>query len=96
MSKQFAVYILCNNIHTVLYTGMTNNLVRRVYEHKQGKIIGFTQKYHVHNLIYYELCETAVGAIKREKQIKNLVRRKKIELINKYNPAWQDLYSDII
>jgi putative endonuclease len=96
MQKQYAVYILTNQSHRVLYTGMTNDLVRRTYEHTHGKIPGFTQKYQAHKLVYYELTETPVAAIQREKQIKNLVRRKKIAMINAFNPMWKDLYNDIV
>lgn len=96
MIKQFAVYILTNRSHTVLYTGMTNNLIRRVFEHKQKSIPGFTQKYRVDKLVYFELCDDAMSAIKREKQIKNLVRRKKIAMITAFNPEWKDLYEDIV
>lgn len=96
MPKQFTVYILTNTYHTVLYTGVTNNLVRRVYEHKQMKIAGFTQKYQVTKLVYYELYQNPKNAIKREKQIKNLVRKKKITMINSFNPTWKDLYQDIL
>ncbi len=96
MPKQFTVYILTNTYHTVLYTGVTNNLVRRVYEHKQMKIAGFTQKYQVTKLVYYELYQDPKNAIKREKQIKNLVRKKKITMINSFNPTWKDLYQDIL
>lgn len=96
MSKQFAVYILTNVSHTVLYTGVTNDLVRRVHEHKQEKIPGFTQKYHVHTLVYYELVDSPLSAIQREKQIKNLVRRKKLKMIDACNPTWKDLYQEII
>lgn len=96
MPKQFTVYILTNTYHTVLYTGVTNNFVRRVYEHKQMKIAGFTQKYQVTKLVYYELYQDPKNAIKREKQIKNLVRKKKITMINSFNPTWKDLYQDIL
>ncbi|MDP1722791.1 MAG: GIY-YIG nuclease family protein [Candidatus Gottesmanbacteria bacterium] len=94
--KQFAIYILTNLYHSVLYTGVTNNLVRRVYEHRQLKIPGFTQKYKVTQLVYYEFCLDPKNAIKREKQIKNLVRRKKIAMIDTFNPEWKDLYQGIL
>ena len=70
---------------------MTNDLQRRVYEHKNELIEGFTRKYHVHKLVYYEMCEEIEGAILREKQIKAGSRKKKIDLITKVNPAWKDL-----
>lgn len=94
--KQFAIYILTNKNHTVLYTGVTNNLVRRIHEHKGMKIPGFTQKYQVTQLVYYELYLDPENAIKREKQIKNLVRRKKIAMITTFNSMWRDLYPDIL
>ena len=94
--KQCAVYILTNIIHTVLYTGVTNNLIRRIAEHKSKKIKGFTEKYNVTRLVYYELGDDIESAIKREKQIKNLVRRKKIAMIDTFNPTWKDLYEDIL
>ena len=94
--KQFAIYILTNINHTVLYTGVTNNLVRRVHEHKEMKIPGFTQTYHVTQLVYYELYLDPENAIKREKQIKNLVRRKKIAMVTTFNSTWRDLYPDIL
>lgn len=92
---QYYVYILTNFKNTVLYTGITNDLVRRVFEHKQHLISGFTQKYKVDMLVYYEEFSDPENAIKREKQIKNLVRRKKDELVRKFNPGWEDLYSRI-
>lgn len=96
MLKQFAVYILTNQYNKVLYTGVTSNLVRRIYEHKQGNIKGFTQHYKINKLIYFELLLDAKEAIKREKQIKNLVRRKKIAMITEFNQKWRDLYDDIV
>lgn len=94
--RQFAVYILTNKYHTVLYTGVTNNLIRRVSEHREGNVRGFTQKYHATNLVYYELLDDPQYAIAREKQIKNLVRRKKIAMIDVFNPTWKDLYQNIL
>lgn len=95
-NKYYSVYILTNYTNTVLYTGITNNLVRRVYEHKEKIEEGFTQKYNVNKLVYFEVFETPEAAIKREKAIKNLVRRKKIALIEKDNPSWKDLFSNIV
>ncbi|MBT3754755.1 MAG: GIY-YIG nuclease family protein [Candidatus Cloacimonetes bacterium] len=91
----YYVYIMTNFSNSVLYTGVTNNLVRRVYEHKNKLIKGFTSKYNVNKLVYYEEGEEAYGAISREKQIKAGSRRKKIELINSMNPEWKDLWNDI-
>jgi len=87
----YYVYILTNNTHSVLYTGVTNDLKRRVYEHKNGVLEGFTKKYHVNQLMYYEAYTNVRNAIEREKEIKNFVRRKKEALINHFNPKWEDL-----
>ena len=87
----YYVYILTNNKKTVLYTGVTNNLERRIYEHKHKLIKGFTEKYNVDRLVYIETTSDVQSAITREKQIKNLLRSKKEELINSVNPQWQDL-----
>jgi len=95
-SRQYYVYILTNFTNTVLYTGITNDLIRRVYEHKQKLAGGFTQKYHVDKLIYFEVFHDPENAISREKSIKNLLRRKKFELIKSKNPDFLDLYSTIL
>lgn len=95
MDKQYYVYILTNFTNSVLYTGVTNDLVRRVYEHKQKLVAGFTQKYHVDKLVYFEIFQDPENAIKREKTIKNLLRSKKIELIKLNNPNFSDLYDTI-
>jgi putative endonuclease len=79
-----------------LYVGVTNNLQKRVYEYKNDLIEGFTKKYHVHNLVYYELYSHISDAINREKRMKKWKRQWKIELIEKANPQWRDLYSDIM
>lgn len=94
--KQYYVYILTNYTNNVLYTGITNNLIRRVYEHKNNIVVGFTQKYKVHKLVYFEIFQDPENAIKREKAIKNLLRKKKIDLIRNQNPEFADLYSAII
>ncbi len=91
----YYVYILTNKLNTVLYAGVTNDLKKRVYEHKHKFIDGFTKKYNVNKLVYYEVFEDIVQAISREKQIKGWLRRKKIELINSMNPDWKDLYEDL-
>jgi putative endonuclease len=96
MSKKGYIYILTNKRNTVLYTGITSNLVKRVYEHRNKTFPGFTKKYNVNKLVYYEVYEDITEAIKREKQIKAGSRKKKIELINGFNPKWRDLYEDII
>ena len=90
----FYVYILTNKRGNVLYTGVTNDLSRRIYEHKHGSIDGFTKKYNVNKLVYFETCKYAVDAIAREKQVKGWSRKKKDELITVFNPVWEDLYRD--
>jgi len=93
-NKQYCVYIITNAHHTVLYTGVTNDLQRRAYEHKNGMGGAFMKKYKVHKLVYYEVGENIHFAIAREKQIKGGSRQKKIELINSLNPEWKDLYDE--
>lgn len=94
--KKGFVYILTNTKNTVLYAGVTSNLVKRIYEHKNKEVPGFTKKYNLHKLIYYEIFEDIVNAIIREKQIKGWLRSKKVSLIGKVNPGWNDLYMSII
>ena len=84
------------NERPTLYTGMTNNLVKRAYQHKNELIDGFTKKYHIHKLVYYEIFNTAIEAIYREKQNKDLDKKEKIELIKIKNREFKDLYQDII
>ena len=91
----YYVYILTNKGRRVLYTGVTNNIIRRVYEHKQKLVDGFTKKYKVNILLYYEIYDDIENAIKREKQIKAGPRKKKIELIERENAEWKDLYNRI-
>ncbi len=95
MEKTYYIYIMTNKYRTVFYTGMSNDLVRRVYEHKNKIIEGFTKQYNVNCLVYFEPCNDPIGAIAREKQIKDYRRSKKITLIEKMNPQWVDLY-DVI
>ena len=90
----YYVYMLTNVHHTVLYTGVTNDLERRCYEHKQKKVKGFTQKYNVGKLIYYEVFDFIQDAIAREKQIKGYSRSKKNVLVDAFNKVWEDLYRD--
>ena len=90
MSKEYYVYIMTNKSRT-LYTGVTNNLMRRVYEHKNKLIPGFTSKYNIQFLVYYEAGSDIHAAIAREKQIKGWLRAKKIALIDSMNPEWKDL-----
>ncbi|MEK7264448.1 MAG: GIY-YIG nuclease family protein [Bacteroidota bacterium] len=96
MHYRFFVYILASKKNGTLYTGVTNHLVRRVYEHKNNVVKGFTQKYSVHNLVYFEEFPDIRYAIEREKRIKKWRRQWKIELIEKLNPEWKDLYEEII
>lgn len=90
-NQQFAVYIMTNPSHTVLYVGVTNNLARRVWEHKSKQNEGFTKKYNVTKLVYYELTDNPESAIAREKQIKKYRREKKDALIDKLNPNWEEI-----
>ena len=94
MNKNYYLYIITNKYNTVLYTGVTNDLQRRIYEHKSKLIEGFTKKYNITKLVYYETYEDAYTAISREKQIKAGSRQKKIDLINNLNPGWKDLYEE--
>ena len=95
VKKQCCVYIMTNKKNTVLYTGVTGNLERRVFEHKKKIVKGFTSKYKVNKLVYYEVTEDVFSAINREKQIKGGSRKKKIELINSMNKKWEDLAEHI-
>ena len=94
--KQGYVYIITNPNHTVLYTGVTSNLVQRVYQHKAKRVEGFSKKYNCHKLVYFETGDDIEACIAREKQIKAGSRAKKIKLIEAMNPEWQDLYEQII
>jgi putative endonuclease len=95
MSKEYCVYIMTNKYKTVLYTGVTNNLRPRVWEHKEGLGSKFASRYRITKLVYYEQYENINLAIAREKQIKGGSRQKKINLIIGLNPAWEDLYEEI-
>lgn len=92
--KQYYVYILANKSRT-LYTGVTNNLVRRIYEHKNKTVPGFTSKYNLTRLVYFEETADIKEAIYREKQIKGWLRKKKIALIESVNPEWKDLSEEL-
>jgi putative endonuclease len=93
--KDYYVYILASKRNGTLYIGVTNDLVKRVYEHKNGLIEGFSKKYGVHMLVYYEQTNDSYSAIEREKRLKKWKRQWKIELIQKSNPGWRDLYFDL-
>jgi len=95
MEKQYCVYIMTNKANRVLYTGVTNNLKRRVYQHKEKLVKGFTERYNVNKLVYYESFRDIGNAILREKQIKGGSRAKKLELVNRMNPDWHDLFYDL-
>jgi putative endonuclease len=95
MQRQYCVYILSNQYNSVLYTGVTSNLRRRVYQHREKMAAGFTAKYNVCKLVFYEVTDDIQAAIAREKQIKAGSRQKKIDLINGMNPEWRDLYEDL-
>ena len=96
MAKQPAVYILASKRNGTLYIGVTSDLVKRIWEHKQDVVAGFTRKYQVHTLVYFEQYEDMNQAIQREKQIKKWNRAWKIELLEKSNPVWRDLWPDIL
>lgn len=93
--NQYYVYIMTNSNNTVLYTGITNDLRKRVFEHKEKLVEGFTKKYNITKLIYYEIFRDSYSAISREKKIKGGSRQRKLDLIDSFNPKWEDLYSKI-
>jgi putative endonuclease len=94
--KQGYIYILASQPKGTLYIGVTSGLLRRVKEHKEDIIEGFTKRYRIHTLVYYEQTESIVSAIQREKQMKKWKRDWKIELIEKQNPGWKDLYNELM
>ncbi len=94
--KNYFTYILSSKKCGVLYIGVTNNLIKRIYDHKHGKASIFTQKYYVTKLVYFEECSDINAAIAREKQLKNWKRKWKIDLIDKLNPGWDDLYNQLM
>ena len=96
MERQPCVYLLASERNGTLYTGVTSNLLRRVWEHKQNLVEGFTHKYHINRLVWYELHETMVSAISREKAIKKWNRAWKIRVIEEKNPRWNDLYDELM
>jgi putative endonuclease len=92
IKNQYYIYILANKRNGTLYIGVTSNLVKRVYEHKNNIIEGFSKKYNIHKLVYYEITDDIESAIRREKQLKKWNRKWKINLIENSNPEWIDLY----
>ena len=96
MNKIFFVYIATNRRNGALYTGVTSDLPRRIWQHKHKEVDGFTAKYGVDKLVYYGTCESAESAIRREKQLKKWDRKWKLELIESMNPEWRDLYEEIV
>lgn len=96
MSKQPCVYILASQRNGTLYVGVTSDLVKRIWEHRNDVCEGFTKKYSVHYLAYFEQCADMMAAITREKQIKKWDRAWKIELIESFNPGWRDLWEEIL
>ncbi len=95
MDRQYCIYILTNRHNTILYTGVTNDLKRRAYEHQMKLVKGFTNRYNIDKLFYFEVCDQIESAIAREKQIKAGSRAKKIALIERINPGWRDLSGEI-
>jgi len=89
--KNYHVYVLTNWNNKVMYIGVTGNLQQRIYQHKNKLIDGFTKKYNIEKLVYYEVCEDVMSAITREKQLKNWTRKKKDRLVKTANPEWKDL-----
>lgn len=96
MERQPCVYLLASKRNGTLYTGVTSNLLKRVWEHKNNVVEGFTKKYNVHILVWYEVHEAMESAIQREKAIKNWKRSRKIKVIEATNPNWGDLYPGLI
>jgi putative endonuclease len=96
MPRQYYVYILASKPNGTLYTGVTNNIARRVWEHKQGLVEGFTKKYGVHRLVHWECFSRPQEAIQREKRLKKWNRAWKIQLIESTNPEWKDLYETVM
>ncbi len=96
MEKQPAVYILASGYNGTLYIGVSSNLIQRIWQHKNDLVEGFTEKYGVHSLVYYELHEQMLAAIEREKQLKKWNRQWKIDLIEKVNPEWKDLWEELV
>jgi putative endonuclease len=92
----YYVYILANHKHGTLYVGITRNLIRRIHEHREAHLDGFTRRYDTRKLVYFEAHDTVMEAIRREKRLKHWLREWKIELIEEFNPSWTDLWSNIL
>lgn len=96
MDKKYYIYMMTNSGNTVIYTGVTGNLIQRVYQHREKMCDGFTRRYNIVKLVYYEAFKDVKDAITREKQLKGGSRKRKVELITAFNPDWQDLYETIL
>jgi putative endonuclease len=96
MARDFYVYIMASKKNGTLYVGVTSDLVKRVWQHKNNVVPGFTQRHHVHTLVYFEPCGDAEQAIRREKRLKAWNRQWKLDLIEKQNPFWEDLFPEIL
>ena len=94
--KVMYVYIVTNRNNTTLYVGVTNNLLRRIYEHKNNIVEGFTKRYALHKLVYFEIFDDEMSAIRYEKYLKKCYRKTKVKLIEQKNPLWNDLYDSLI
>jgi len=95
MAEHYFIYIVTNNNNTALYIGVTNDLVRRIYEHREKMVKGFTSRYNLRKLVYFEMFDEIESAITREKQLKAGSRQRKIDLIEAVNPTWRDLYEEL-
>ena len=96
VQMSYFCYLLASRPHGVLYVGVTNELIRRIHEHRTDAVPGFTQRYGVHSLVWFEATESILAAIQREKQIKDWTRQWKIELIERTNPMWRDLFESLL
>jgi len=94
--SQYYVYILASDPNGTLYIGVTSNIIQRTFQHKNNQVKGFTQKYNIHKLVFFESCSDIGTAITREKQLKKWNREWKVKLIEQVNPDWKDLYNEII
>ena len=94
--NSYYVYIITNDGNRVLYVGVTSDLVKRIYEHRNALIEGFSKRYHLKKLVYFEETSDILSAIEREKKLKKWKKEYKISLVSKFNPEWKDLYHDIL